>query len=231
MMGDDKENVEPSRSRRKSPQSIKIGKYHGKYKTSTMPAYLMTTPDTDSENEEGEQRRKSFVPSSAGALASVTADTTTETEKWVADVVRFTLFAEQSRTPRKTNTVDTKRHRVYSTTVDVQPRDIRSSPSSREATPPVQEEMETQTLQASDEKTNDLSREEISSWLGSEIFSIAKVQAKEPELPSKLLEDVVDLMDLSSSLEAENEKYDELESLIDEYFEDVTVPGSDDEDG
>lgn len=229
MMGDDKENVEPSRSRRKSPQSIKIGKYHGKYKTSTMPAYLMTTPDTDSENEEGEQRRESFVPSSAGALASVTADRTSETEKWVADVVRFTLFAE-SRTPRKTNTVDTKRHRVYSTTVDVQPRDTRSSPSSREPTPPVQEEMETQTLQASDEKTNDFPREEISSWLGSEIFSIAKVQAKEPELPSKLLEDVVDVIDLSSSLEAENEKYDELESLIDEYFEDVKVPGSDDED-
>jgi hypothetical protein len=177
-----------------------------------MPVYHLTTPT--SEDEESDESREpecltGFVPRSGLALAQVTGD---RTSKWLEDLLKFTipLVPEQEKgkeiESERLNTIDVKRHRVFSTTVDVHPK-----------------------KQAVVEKTIHRApregREEVPvSWLASEIFNTAsqaaELKPKEDEIPSG--KKPIEMRNVEGS-----ESYDDIESLMGDYFEDLKERGSD----
>ena len=189
-----------------------------------MPAYTLTTSDTDSETSSISGNKLlppiDFVSSSTRRLATVTGDfdRTNETNKWLEMLVNPTLSDDQeSVRPQKLilerkNTIDVKRHRVFSTSVEVQLRDVRRTPTSSPETP------KRNARQA-------IVGDEISSWIASEIFNIAKAQAAESELqPTKSDEEKKEVLDNET---LGDDGYDDIESLMGDYFEDIKVTGSD----
>jgi hypothetical protein len=182
-----------------------------------MPAYHMTTPDTDSENSSSNGKHSSpvsFVPSSGKALSAITD--MQRTDQWVDEVVKYTLFAEESSPSplQRKNTIDVKRHRVFSTTVDVQPR---RSPSVKSNSAPKLKLPEMDSF-----------REEVSSWIASEIFDIAKAQAEESENITNIKAESLEGCDNRDEGKLDIvDTYDDVESLMGEYFEDIKVAGSD----
>ena len=99
-------------------------------KTSTIPVYHLITLDSDSDttssiSDNGRELlpQVDFIPSSAGAFASVMQDVgrTSETDKLLEDEsVKFTLNNKSPPTTlERKNTIDVKRYRVFRTRVDV----------------------------------------------------------------------------------------------------------------
>jgi hypothetical protein len=184
-----------------------------------MPVYLITTPESEtdaaSSNSEGSHLSPlKFRPSSTDALANVAGkrDRVSETDRWVQELLKLTLTPESQKSKsslERKNTVDVKRHRVFSTRVGVQPRDVRRTLSTRKE--------KRRSKKCGREDTG----EEVSSWIASEIFSIAKTQAAEVDVPIKKVE--------GSGMTGFElaEDYQDIESLMGEYFEDVKVEGSD----
>ena len=174
----------------------------------------MTTASSDSDSESSDSENPltpvTLVPSSS-ALADITNETfdrSSETDKWLETMVQFTLKDSPDGLERK-NTIDIKRHRVFSTTVDVHPRDLQRTSS--------------KTDKKSTEKRREVSQEEISSWIASEIYTIAKTQAEESE---RRLSKQPENVEKDDEMERADDNYDEIENLIGEYFEDLKVSGS-----
>jgi hypothetical protein len=170
-----------------------------------MPVYHLTTPDSDSESS-GQQL--DFIPSSSLALAAV-VDRVNVTDKWLDDVVKYTLPVEPE-TPQRRNTLNVKRHRVFRTSLDSHPRETRPVTSKGEENV------------SSDEHAV----EEPSSWIATEIFDIARAQASEMKVAEST---VVNLNGptVNNKEVGRDNGYDDIESLIGDYFEDIKVSGSD----
>lgn len=208
------------------PHVIKIGKHKGRYRTSKMPAHHLTVPDTDSDGEASTSCDKHLPPgelitSSTGLLDGFTAslERTNETDKWLEEVIKYTLpYVENTKNVQsfeRKNTVDMKRHQVFSTSVDVQPREFRRAPSSS----------------GGSETPKQVAREcagaqEVSSWIASEIFCIAKTHATEPAPPRANVEEKEEWASVESEMTTNN-GYGDIESLMGDYFEDIKVTGSD----
>ena len=119
-----------------------------------------------------------------------------------------------------------KRHRVFSTSVSVQPREIkRKSVAGKK----------NRRRRSKRDGGEDMG-EDVSSWIASEIFSIAKTQAAEMDLVRvKPGTEGIDKAEIEKGevvvevveMEVGVGDYDEIESLMGEYFEDVKVVGSD----
>jgi hypothetical protein len=234
MSSTDKENIPPTIRRqstrtapRTPPHVIKIGKPIGRYKTSTMPVYHLMTPESDTESDTSEPKLLppiDFVPSSSGLLANVTTREIDRTSKWLEDIVKFTMSPQDDtksdRSLERKNTINVKRHRVFSTSVDIQSRDVKP------ATPPTVKE----DVKRAKAGRTDLGDEQSSSWIASEIFSIAQNQAAELALGKKYDERIRKL-DEEGMKTADNvmayDGYDDIESLIGDYFEDIKERGSD----
>jgi hypothetical protein len=230
----EKENTPPKHkshstraSPRTPPQVIKIGKHTGRYKTSTMSVYHLMTPDSDTESDETEPKLLppiDFIPSSTSLLADVTTREVDRTSKWLEDIVKFTMTptedTKSERSLERKNTINVKQHRVFSTSVVVHPRDAKST------TPPqIKEEVKRR------RKGRDaVAEEQSSSWIASEIFSIAKNQAAGSRVGSKSDErKIKEPEDGIRMVESEmvHEAYDDIESLMGDYFEDLKERGSD----
>ena len=192
-----------------------------------MPVFHLTTPNSDSDTsstnpEEMLLPSADIIPRSSRVLASVT-EHPDRTDKWLETVVKYTLENEKKNEPdvelkysvEKKNTIDVKRHRVYSTRLDVQPKRQPSSPN-------VEEKPKGQ--------RRDLSGSgELSSWIASEIFNIAKTQATEVKnLHKKMKKDLEKDKEDVSNVEKDilGIEYDEVESIIGEYFDDINVTES-----
>lgn len=188
-----------------------------------MPAYTLTTSDTDSETSSISENKlllpRDFI-SSSPRLATVTEDfdRTNETDKWLQMLVNPTFSDDQESvkpqkmTLERKNTIDVRRYRVYSTSVGVQPRDIRRTPTSS-----------SETLKRN--ARQGIVCDEISSWIASEIFNIAKAQAAESDLqPTKSDEEKKELLENET---LGDDGYDDIASLMGDYFEDIKITGSD----
>jgi hypothetical protein len=230
----DKENTPPKHkshstrvSPRTPPQVIKIGKHTGRYKTSTMPIYHLTTPNSDTESDATEPKLLppiDFIPSSTTLLADVTTREVDRTSKWLEDIVKFTMTptedTKSERSLERKNTINVKQHRVFSTSVVIHPRDSKS------ATPPqIKEE-----IKRKRKGREGVAEEQPSSWIASEIFIIAQNQAvgslagsKSDERQIKVAEDRIKTVESESVYGA----YDDIESLMGDYFEDLKERGSD----
>jgi hypothetical protein len=170
-----------------------------------MPVYHLTTPDSDSESS-GPQ--VDFISSSSLALAAV-VDRDSVTDKWLDDVVKFTLPMEPE-IPQRRNTLNVKRHRVFRTSLDSHSRETR----------PVTAKGEENVL------CDENAVEEPSSWIAAEIFDIARAHASE----MKVAESTVARLNgptVNSKEVGRDNGYDDIESLIGDYFEDIKVAGSD----
>lgn len=176
-----------------------------------MPVYHLTTPDSDDESDDSRPRVGGFVPLSASALAEVTGD---RTSKWLEDVLKCTLSEppEPGEKQKKVdlerkNTIDVKRHRVFSTTMEI-----------HQKKPVLAERVETQ-------RPGREGREEApSSWIASEIFNTAS-QAAEPRLQTP--EKIIEKWNITDDRFENCDGYDEIESLMGDYFEDLKERGSD----
>ena len=241
---EDKENMSPRPvhlipgivSPSTPPHVIKIGKPNGRYKTSTMPVYHLTTPDSDSEGTSAPVEAKEllpaidYVPTSAQPLHEITIDRVSHTDKWLEEIVKLTLTPEPkseitTAPDQPRNTIDIKRHRVFSTRVEVRPRDKLSPPK----------EDKLKKVRCRDGQGDQQDRP--TSWIASELFSIANITAAslklDVECPPKEergseakkaeCEEVVNVQ--VDGLR--DEDYREIESLIGDYFEDVKIVGSD----
>jgi hypothetical protein len=176
-----------------------------------MSVYHLTTPDTDS--EASEHPYVDFIPSSSMTLLAAAGDRSSVTDKWLDDVLKYTLAAETNG-PEQRNTLNVRRHRVFSTSVESHPREVR---------PVIARNKE-----GSGEPREDGVAEEPSSWIAAEIFGIAKAQASEEKGPvyqnesdgrTVIQHEKVDSM--------RDDGYDDIESLFGDYFEDIKVAGSD----
>ena len=231
---EDKENISPELNippkpptRTPSPVTpthvIKIGKPNGRYKTSTMPVYHLATPDSDSEPSSTQDHQ--LLPpidfTSTPELQEITLDKQGETDKWLEEIVRLTLpktqCEEVNNAPvENRNTVDIKRHRMFSTRVEVRPRGQSISQK---------EEVEKEKRRSGGRS---LMEDPPTSWIASEIFTIANIQAMIQEGTSKKkVEKTEEKAEVMSFEGCDDEEYREIESLIGDYFEDVKISGSD----
>jgi hypothetical protein len=176
-----------------------------------MPVYHLTTPDSDDESDDSRTGVGGFVPLSGSALAEVTGD---RTSKWLEDVLKCTLSQSPEPVEKKMNvglerknTIDVKRHRVFSTTMEIHQKKPVVAERVESRRPGMEGRLETP-----------------SSWIASEIFNIAS-QAAEPKLqtPEKL---IIKGKIHDDCFEACG-TYDEIESLMGDYFEDLKERGSD----
>lgn len=176
-----------------------------------MPVYHLTTPDSDDESDDSRVGVGGFVPLSASALTEVTGD---RTSKWLEDVLKCTLSQPPEPVQKKMNvglerknTIDVKKHRVFSTTMDI-----------HQKKPVVMGRVETRRpgVEGRDEAP--------SSWIASEIFNTAS-QAAESQLqtPEKIIAEGKIKNDCFEACGA----YDEIDSLMGDYFEDLKERGSD----
>ena len=212
LQSENKENRPPRSTRaspRTPPQVIKIGKATGRYKTDRMPVYHLTTPDSDDDNE-SDRSRDGFVALSTSALAKITGD---RTSKWLEDVLKFTISQPPEQKSEdwgqpgleRRNTIDVKRHRVFSTTMEVHPK--------KQSV--VEEKVEVK-------RSGREGREDApSSWIASEIFNMAtEAEKPRPEKPSGKIPVERDVIDDYGG-------YDDIESLMGDYFQDLKERGSD----
>jgi hypothetical protein len=137
-----------------------------------------------------------------------------ETDRWVAELVKMTLerkegtgMAEKAG-KGKSGAVDVKRHRMVSTkcAVGVRRRSVVPRPRVR----------------SSVARAGDAVQDPISSWIASEIFTIAAMQALESTEADAKAEDGDTCVEGGSDV-----AYEDIESLIGDYLEDVKVTGSD----
>jgi hypothetical protein len=230
----DKENIPPTvrtqstpTSPRTPPHVIKIGKHTGRYKTSTMPVYHLMTPDSDTESDTSDPKLLppiDFIPSSSVLLADVTTREADRTSKWLEDIVKFTMSPEcdtkSQRSLERKNTINVKRHRVFSTSVDIHPRDVKPATPSQ-----VKEDVIRTTV-----GRKGVGDEQSSSWIASEIFGIAQNQAAELA-PGKKYDERIPKLEVDGTETIDNlmgyEGYDDIESLMGDYFEDIKERGSD----
>ena len=209
-----------------SPRVIKIGKHTGRYKTSKTPIYCLTAPDYETDTVSSKSREQllppeEFIPDSANAPGRVTGehDSAAQTDEWVQELSKVSLIPESTKSKpslETRNTVDVKRFRVFSTSVSVQAREFKRKSAFQE-----------KKKRASKTASRDLLGEEAS-WIASEIFSIAKTRSEEVDGPGQIWNDFYTggLEDVAIEVD-----YDEIESLMGEYFQDVKGMGSDCSDG
>jgi hypothetical protein len=192
-----------------------------------MPVYHLTTPNSDTESDATEQKLlppMDFIPSSTSLLADVTTREVDRTSKWLEDIIKYTMTptedTKSERSLERKNTINVKQHRVFSTSVVIHPRDVKS------ATPPqIKEEVKPRRT-----GREGVGEEQSSSWIASEIFSIAQNQAagsmvgmNSDERKITVAEDGIRTVESEMVYEA----YDEIESLMGDYFEDLKERGSD----
>lgn len=178
-----------------------------------MPVYHLTTPDSDDESDESREGLGGFIPLSASALVQVTGD---RTSKWLEDVLKCTISQSPVQIAEnvdigleKRNTINVKRYRVFSTTVDI-----------HQKKPTEPERVETQRL------GREAREEAPSSWIASEIFNTAS-QAAEPRLQTSEKSVAVAKRQSAHGNVNNYGGYDEIESLMEDYFEDLKERGSD----
>jgi hypothetical protein len=181
-----------------------------------MPVYHLTTPTSDSEYSTPEFNP--YTPSSAAPLAVV--QRASVTDKWLDDVVKYTLAmetperrnmnveanksVERNTSVERKNTLDIRRHRVFRTSLESHSREeVREM---RSITPVV--------------VMKEKYVEEPLSWIATEIFDSATLAAEEMKLKESVKQQAVEVAD---------DQYDDIESLIGDYLEDIKVAGSDSE--
>jgi hypothetical protein len=194
-----------------------------------MPVYHLTTPTSDSEYSTPEFNP--YTPTSAAPLAVVQRGSVTD--KWLDDVVKYTLAMETpERTPERRNmnveanktvernmnverknTLDIRRHRVFRTSLESHSREeVREM---RSITPVV--------------VMKEKYVEEPLSWIATEIFDSATLAAEEMKLKASVKQATPGKEQEMQAVEVADDQYDDIESLIGDYLEDIKVAGSDSE--
>jgi hypothetical protein len=189
-----------------------------------MPIYHLTTPDSDSEPSSTDAQN--LLPpidlSSSTKLQNVTSDRMGQTDKWLEDMVRLTVTRTEVVKPplERKNTIDIKRHRIFSTTVEIRPRGPGPSAMAKEERKEKRKSL----------GVRDILEDPRTSWIASEIFTIANIQAMVQGgsiMDQKGNKDEIqDKMEVLME-ECSDDEYKEIESLIGDYFEDVKINGSD----
>jgi hypothetical protein len=180
-----------------------------------MPVYHMTTPD--SESEYSDTPLENYVPASGLSLAAV-VNRTSVTDKWLDDVVKYTLAGE---IPERTKRLNVRRHRVFRTSVESHSRTSLDSQIRAHG----DSQSKDQSPTTKDIKKDEEGVEDPSSWIAAEIFGIAKAQASAEDITKPRYKNSDEIQSIG-----QDERYDDIESLIDDYFDDVKIAGSDSDD-